>query len=414
MSELVIKAENISKQYRLGVLGSGSLKKDLQAFWRKSMGDNSVSEFESNDSIWALKDINFEVKSGDVLGFIGRNGAGKSTLLKIISRIILPTSGSIKGKGRIASLLEVGTGFHPELTGRENVFLNGQILGMKKNEIQLVFDEIVDFSGVEKFIDTPVKRYSSGMYVRLAFAIAAHLNPEILIVDEVLAVGDADFQKKCLGKMRQVSTDEGKTVLFVSHNMQALRGLCKTAICIDHGKIVDQGESKKVITNYLNREQINYFQQEYQDPRKAPGNSFIRIKKVALDPQFLHEQTLINTNTPIQIKFEFWQALNPIDFLNIRINVYSLSGECIFDFYSDSFTPKKDLVIGNCLIPGNYLNDGSYYISINFSKNSNQHLYSFEACLSFDIEENSVNAGLLGKRIGFVTPNFPVNIVSPY
>jgi len=245
MSGIAIKVENISKQYRLGVLGSGSLKKDLQAYWYQKTGRNNLDAYSSSDTIWALKDINFDVQQGDVLGFVGRNGAGKSTLLKIISRIILPTTGSIKGKGRIASLLEVGTGFHPELTGKENIFLNGQILGMQKKEIQSVFDEIVDFSGVEQFIDTPVKRYSSGMYVRLAFSVAAHLNPEILIVDEVLAVGDANFQKKCLGKMKQVSSQEGRTVLFVSHNMQALRSLCKKAICIEAGKLVDQGDSKK-------------------------------------------------------------------------------------------------------------------------------------------------------------------------
>lgn len=410
MSDIVIQVENISKQYRLGVLGSGSLKKDLQAFWRKNIGNTSFDPASSIDTIWALKDINFVVQQGDVLGFIGRNGAGKSTLLKIISRIILPTTGSIKGKGRIASLLEVGTGFHPELTGRENIFLNGQILGMKKSEIQLVFDEIVDFSGVEQFIDTPVKRYSSGMYVRLAFAVAAHLNPEILIVDEVLAVGDANFQKKCLGKMKQVSTQEGRTVLFVSHNMQALRSLCKKAICIDHGMLVDQGDSKKVITNYLNREQINYFQQEYQDPSTAPGNNFIRIKKVAVDPQFLTDQSVVDTRTPIQINFEFWHGLSSIDLVNIRITIFSLSGECIFDVDSKSIELSSKLIRGNCLIPGNFLNDGSYYVSIAFTKNAGQPLFSFEACLSFDVEEFDETKNIMNKRIGFVTPNFPINI----
>jgi lipopolysaccharide transport system ATP-binding protein len=410
MSDIVIQVENISKQYRLGVLGSGSLKKDLQAFWRKNIGNTSFDPASSIDTIWALKDINFEVQQGDVLGFIGRNGAGKSTLLKIISRIILPTTGSIKGKGRIASLLEVGTGFHPELTGRENIFLNGQILGMKKSEIQLVFDEIVDFSGVEQFIDTPVKRYSSGMYVRLAFAVAAHLNPEILIVDEVLAVGDANFQKKCLGKMKQVSTQEGRTVLFVSHNMQALRSLCKKAICIDHGMLVDQGDSKKVITNYLNREQINYFQQEYQDPSTAPGNNFIRIKKVAVDPQFLTNQSVVDTRTPILINFEFWQGLSSMDLINIRITIFSLSGECIFDIDSKSIELSSKLIRGSCLIPGNFLNDGSYYVSIAFTKNTRQPLFSFEACLSFDVEEFDETKNIMNKRIGFVTPNFPINI----
>jgi lipopolysaccharide transport system ATP-binding protein len=249
------------------------------------------------------------------------------------------------------------------------------------------------------------------MYVLLAFAVAAHLNPEILIVDEVLAVGDADFQKKCLGKMRQVSTQEGRTVLFVSHNMQALRTLCQKAICIDHGTIVDQGDSKKVIKNYLNREQINYFQQEYQDPASAPGNKYIRIKKCAIDPQFISDQFVIDTRTPITIKFEFWHDLLPNDFINIRINVFSLSGECIFDVYSKPIELTKDLIKGNCLIPGNYLNDGSYYVSLIFTKNSEVHLFSFEACLSFDIEEYVVSNNLFEKRIGFVTPNFSINIM---
>src|SRR5690606_31359495 len=216
MGNIVLKAENISKHYRLGVIGSGSLKEDLQSLWKKAFTtiqnnpSNEPLNRDKKNDLWALKDVNFEIMQGDVVGFVGKNGAGKSTILKLLSRITLPTTGSIRGRGRIASLLEVGTGFHGELTGRENIFLNGQILGMNKWEIKSQFDEIVDFSGIEKFLDTPVKRYSSGMYVRLAFAIAAHLDPDILIVDEVLAVGDAEFQKKCLGKMKQVSTENGK------------------------------------------------------------------------------------------------------------------------------------------------------------------------------------------------------------
>jgi len=229
MSNTVIRVENLSKQYRLGTLNHGTLYRDLQSWWARKRGredpnsrigtsDHSQS---NNDTFWALKDVSFSVEKGEVVGIIGRNGAGKSTLLKILSRVTAPTTGEVKVKGRIASLLEVGTGFHPELTGRENIYLNGSILGMKKREIDAKFDEIVKFAEIEKFLDTPVKRYSSGMYVRLAFAVAAHLEPEILIIDEVLAVGDAAFQKKCLGKMKDVSTKEGRTVLFVSHNMGA-------------------------------------------------------------------------------------------------------------------------------------------------------------------------------------------------
>jgi lipopolysaccharide transport system ATP-binding protein len=256
----VIKVENLSKQYRLGQVGTGTISHDVNRWWHKIRGkeDPYLKIGESNDRtikggsdyVWALKDINFEVNKGEVLGVIGRNGAGKSTLLKILSRTTAPTTGSVKIKGRVASLLEVGTGFHPELSGRDNIFLNGAILGMTRREIQSKFDEIVDFAGVERYIDTPVKRYSSGMYVRLAFAVAAHLEPEILIVDEVLAVGDAEFQKKCLGKMKDVSVNQGRTVLFVSHNMGAVKHLCNNGIVLQNGAVVFDGISQKAIDFY--------------------------------------------------------------------------------------------------------------------------------------------------------------------
>ncbi|MFC1792134.1 ABC transporter ATP-binding protein [Planctomycetota bacterium] len=258
MPKSVIKIENLSKEYRFGVIGHGTLYKDLQSWWARIRGKedpNSKVSLRSGPALtgerfWALKDISLDVKEGQVLGIIGRNGAGKSTLLKILSRVTTPTEGEAKIRGRIASLLEVGTGFHPELTGRENVYLNGVIHGMTKAEIKNKFDEIVDFSGIEKFIDTPVKRYSSGMNVRLGFAVAAHLEPEILIVDEVLAVGDAEFRSKCLGKMRDVS-DGGRTVLFVSHNMQAIRQLCHRGIVLDGGKIVHRGPTDEIVDKYL-------------------------------------------------------------------------------------------------------------------------------------------------------------------
>ena len=261
MANTVIKVENLSKQYRLGNVGTGSLVHDMNRTWHRMLGkeDPYLKIGEVNDRsvkgkseyVWALRDINFEVRQGDVLGIIGRNGAGKSTLLKILSRTTSPTTGQIKIKGRVASLLEVGTGFHPELTGRENVFLNGAILGMTKQEIKSKFDEIVDFSGVERFIDTPVKRYSSGMYVRLAFGVAAHLEPEILIVDEVLAVGDAEFQKKAMGKMKDVSRKNGRTVLFVSHNMAAVQNLCNRAIYLKNGLISYSNGTEETIGYYL-------------------------------------------------------------------------------------------------------------------------------------------------------------------
>ncbi len=262
MSDIAIKAEGISKLYRLGEIGTGTISQDLNRWWAQFRGKedpfstvgetNDRTSKGSSDYVWSLKDIDFEVKKGETLGIIGRNGAGKSTLLKILSKVTTPTTGNIKVNGRIASLLEVGTGFHPELTGRENIFLNGAILGMTKVEIRSKFDEIVDFSGVERYIDTPVKRYSSGMYVRLAFAVAAFLEPEILIVDEVLAVGDAEFQKKCLGRMKDVSVNDGRTVLFVSHNMGAIRTLCTKGLYLKHGQVLASDSIEKVVDMYLN------------------------------------------------------------------------------------------------------------------------------------------------------------------
>ncbi|HWK05474.1 MAG TPA: ABC transporter ATP-binding protein [Puia sp.] len=264
MSDTVIKVENISKLYRLGEVGTGTISHDLNRWWAKVRGkedpfaklgeSNDRSVKGNSDYAWALQDISFEVRKGEVLGVIGRNGAGKSTLLKILSKVTQPTKGQIKAKGRIASLLEVGTGFHPELTGRENIYLNGAILGMTKAEIRRKFDEIVDFAGISRYIDTPVKRYSSGMYVRLAFAVAAHLEPEILIVDEVLAVGDAEFQKKALGKMKDVSTQQGRTVLFVSHNMGAIQNLCDEVLILNKGGLSFLGGISEGIKHYLDHE----------------------------------------------------------------------------------------------------------------------------------------------------------------
>lgn len=260
MSRIIIEANNISKQYRLGQVGTGTISHDVNRWWHKirgkedpylKIGDiNDRTVKGESDYVWALKDISFNVIQGEVLGIIGKNGAGKSTLLKILSRVTQPSTGSVKAKGRIASLLEVGTGFHPELSGRENVFLNGAIMGMTKSEIRSKFDEIVDFSGVQKYIDTPVKRYSSGMYVRLAFAVAAHLEPEILIVDEVLAVGDIEFQKKCLGKMKDVA-GHGRTVLFVSHNMNALKSLSQKGLLLENGSVAMYGNIVSVVDRYM-------------------------------------------------------------------------------------------------------------------------------------------------------------------
>ncbi len=264
--DIILKAENISKQYRLGLVGTGTISHDLNRWWSKIRGkeDPYLKVGEANDRnskgnsqyVWALKDINFEVKRGEVLGIIGKNGAGKSTLLKILSKVTGPTTGEIKTRGRIASLLEVGTGFHGEMTGRENVYLNGAILGMTKKEIANKISEIIEFSGCERYIDTPVKRYSSGMTVRLAFAVAAFLEPEILVIDEVLAVGDAEFQKKAIGKMQDISRGEGRTVLFVSHNMAAVKNLCSRGLLIEKGKIILNDNIDKVVDTYLSNEDV--------------------------------------------------------------------------------------------------------------------------------------------------------------
>jgi len=321
---LALKAENISKQYRLGQVGTGTLSHDLNRFWHKVRGkeDPYLKIGEANDRatkgdseyVWSLRDINFEIEKGDAVGIIGRNGAGKSTLLKLLSKVTKPTTGKIYTNGRIASLLEVGTGFHPEMTGRENVFLNGAILGMTRKEIKSKFDEIVAFSGVERYIDTPVKRYSSGMYVRLAFAVAAHLESEILIVDEVLAVGDAEFQKKCLGKMNDVTKGEGRTILFVSHNMAAVKQLCTSGILLKNGQVVHRGDVNSVLENYI----INEL---------SPNSEFRYIEDISKKAQ-IQKVRVYNNNTVETTEFGHNDDINlDITFINrsvkngIRVNI---------------------------------------------------------------------------------------------
>ncbi|MBT3879454.1 MAG: ABC transporter ATP-binding protein, partial [Candidatus Scalindua sp.] len=286
----VIKIENLFKEYRLGVIGHDTLYRDMQSWWAMVRGKEDPNTLighkrnnSTEDHILALDDINLEVKNGDVFGIIGANGAGKSTLLKILSRVTAPTSGTVKVKGRIASLLEVGTGFHPELTGRENIYLNGAINGMYRKEVSRKLDEIVDFAGVEQFLDTPVKRYSSGMHVRLGFAVAAHLEPEILVVDEVLAVGDASFQKKAIGKMQDVSSAEGRTVLLVSHNMELIRKLCNRVVVLSKGELAVDGLPEDSINQYVGgiyREAGKYGIVKWENPKEAPGGSIVTLRSV--------------------------------------------------------------------------------------------------------------------------------------
>lgn len=314
MSQVILKVENISKQYRLGKIGTGTLSHDLNRWWHTIRGKedpylkvgevNDRSVKGSNQYVWALKDINFEVKEGEVLGIIGKNGAGKSTLLKILSRVTSPTTGNIKTKGRIASLLEVGTGFHPEMTGRENIYLNGAILGMTKKEIASKIDEIIDFSGCERYIDTPTKRYSSGMTVRLAFAVAAHLEPEILVVDEVLAVGDAEFQKKAIGKMQDISKTQGRTVLFVSHNMAAVKSLCTRGIVLENGGITFTGNSDDAINYYLEN---SYKKSEIKvsDRQDRKGNQKLTVQDIYAKNKDGVKVGEVHSGESYQLHFEY-------------------------------------------------------------------------------------------------------------
>ncbi len=411
MSDTILRVENVSKYYKLGVLGSSSLKKDLQYWWRTKVLNNPIDTpieiKDSKDHIWALKDINFEISEGDCLGIVGKNGSGKSTLLKTISRIVPPTTGSIKGRGKITSLLEVGTGFHPELSGRENLYLNGQILGMSKREITSKLDEIIEFSGVERFLDTPVKRYSSGMYVRLAFSVAAHLNTDILIVDEVLAVGDSEFQKKCIGKMQDVTQKSGKTIIFVSHNLLALGNLCNKAICLSKGNLVDSGDSKSVISNYLNKEKVEILEQTFDLADTNVGNEFIYMHSISITPQY-NNYNIIDTSTPLVINFSFINKMKGAENLSAHVLLYYYGGDCVFETGSIPTVFAEGKINGSCTIPGNFLNDGHYYISINFIRNSSKVVYEFNEALVFDVADYREDKSSFSKWNGAVRPHFPV------
>jgi lipopolysaccharide transport system ATP-binding protein len=393
-----IKVEDLSKAYQIGEFSTGTLSQDLERWWLKARGkeDKFLKISETNDRttkgdgnmVWSLKDINFTIDQGEAIGIIGRNGAGKSTLLKILSRITSPTSGSIKIKGRIASLLEVGTGFHPELTGRDNIFLNGAILGMRKHEIKKKFDAIVDFSGVQRYIDTPVKRYSSGMYVRLAFAVAAHLESEILIVDEVLAVGDAEFQKKCLGKMGDVSKGEGRTILFVSHNMTAINSLCKKVIYLKNGKIVEIGNTENIIHKYASTE-----------TDLITENSWKLDKRGDEIAQLISARLIDRNNVTVNIVFMHQEVGVEFDYIVIKagyqpipnVHVYNIKGDYVFT--SAETTHEKFMETGHykatMWIPSNLLNEGRYLVGIAASTiiPEKVHFYEQEA-LIFDVVED--------------------------
>jgi lipopolysaccharide transport system ATP-binding protein len=402
MSKPIIKVENLSKAYQIGQIGTGTISRDIERFWlTKVLGkeDPFLKIGETNDKgikgesdiVWSLRDINFEINQGDAVGIIGKNGAGKSTLLKLLSRVTGPTTGEIKVKGRIASLLEVGTGFHPELSGRENIYLNGAILGMRKKEITRKLDEIIDFSGVERYIDTPVKRYSSGMYVRLAFAVAAHLESEILIVDEVLAVGDAEFQKKCLGKMGDISKGQGRTVLFVSHNMAAVKSLCTKGIVLENGSMVYNGSVTKSIEYYtdifsknFNREAIH---KDYSNKIEILSSSFKSNDKTITSGAILLLGDTIKIDLSILTK-------DYIDDLSIAIDIVDKNGELMSHLTNEddglyfSKSNKNEYKFIEIETANLLFIPGAYLMNIWFGVGQRESLYEIKNFFSFEMEQS--------------------------
>ena len=416
-TDIILVAKNISKQYRLGLVGTGTLSHDLNRWWHRvrgkedpflkvgSVNDRSVKA--DSDYAWALKDINFEVKRGEVLGIIGKNGAGKSTLLKILSKVTSPSTGEIKTKGRIASLLEVGTGFHPELTGRENIYLNGAILGMSKSEIKAKEQEIIEFSGCQRYVDTPVKRYSSGMRVRLAFAVAAHLEPDILVIDEVLAVGDAEFQKKAIGKMQDISKGDGRTVLFVSHNMAAVKNLCTRAIVLEHGVSVFEGGTDEAVEFYLHNEdnEVDAGQIDFENLYSKKG--FLKLISAATLNNKGKVRSAFMQSEPITIRliFELKKTLKGFRF---NIAVKNPAGVVAFANSSHELT-QSGLGQGKhrleLTIPGYLLNNTRYTLSFNAGIPGREMLISPFDILYVDIEgEHASGSTFVEKWPGLVSP----------
>ncbi|KAF0180661.1 MAG: lipopolysaccharide transport system ATP-binding protein [Limisphaerales bacterium] len=418
MSSAIIQVEGLGKKYRLHheqrerytALRDVLVQQARQLF--QGRGNDAATE----EDFWALKDVSFEVKQGDVVGIIGRNGAGKSTLLKLLSRITAPTVGRIHLRGRVATLLEVGTGFHPELTGRENIFLNGAILGMDRVEIRSKFDEIVAFAEVEKFLDTPVKRYSSGMYVRLAFAVAAHLDPEILVVDEVLAVGDAAFQKKCLGKMSDVASREGRTVLFVSHNMPTVMRLCRRAILLDRGSIVMDGPCAEVAHRYMNDGKFTGAERLWEDTAKAPGNEFARLLAVRVLGPEGRPAPRVDITKPVTLEMEF-RVLQGGQVLVPNLHLYNEEGTCVFvtgdsDPVARNTPRAPGFYRSRVEIPANYLSEGGHYVNAVVSTINPVilHFYERDAVVFHVFDEmngDSARVDYAGPYPGVVRPKFP-------
>jgi len=413
----IIKVENISKQYRLGIIGTGTLSNDLKRWWYNVRGkeDPFLKVGETNDRahkgsseyVWAIKDINMEIMPGDVVGIIGKNGAGKSTLLKILSKVTGPTTGSIKYDGRIGSLLEVGTGFHPELTGRENIFLNGAILGMTKREIRSKLDEIIDFSGVERYIDTPVKRYSSGMMVRLGFAVAAHLEPEILVVDEVLAVGDAEFQKKAIGKMQDVSKQDGRTVLFVSHNMGAVKNLCKSGVLLENGMVKYTSDNiQEVVSQYVIGGGGEFIKTKSWEINKARGNEKVKLTKVGWNTD---NNSIIDTVTDFYIDIEFYTFID-FEKFNLSITLKTLDDVTVSALVSNYVTIRKGIHTARLFIPGRFMNNLAYKLDIYFVEKE-QAVCFLDNIFNFEVVDNREGMEWYGHWIGCVRPDFKFSIL---
>lgn len=412
MTKAIVRVENVSKQYRIAA-NRGPYSTLREAVTRAALAPvkHLTRNGSSNkETLWALRDVSFEVGSGEILGIIGRNGAGKSTLLKILARITQPTSGRVELFGRIGSLLEVGTGFHPELTGRENIYLNGAVLGMRRAEIADRFDEIVAFAEMEKFLDTPVKHYSSGMYMRLAFAVAAHLNPEILLMDEVLAVGDAAFQAKCLGKMDSVAS-EGRTVLFVSHNLVAVQNLCKRVIWLNEGKILEHGPTHAIVNNYLAAASSSVaMERVWNDPATAPGNEKVRIRSVRVRATDDSASDVITVQTPFVLEFEYWN-LEPDARLNLSLHLYNQQGITVLntvpmnepEWHGRAF--PVGLFRSACHIPGNLLNDGLHRVLLLVVKDQGTVIFTLNDALVFSIQDVERPGDWHGRWEGAVRPD---------
>lgn len=403
-----IRIQNLSKEYVIGGRGRpqdtfrGMLADALTAPYRRYR--RLSGDVANEERFFALRDVNLDVAPGEVVGIIGKNGAGKTTLLKILSGITEPTSGRIELVGRTSSLLEVGTGFHPELTGRENVYLNGALLGMRKEEIRKKFDAIVDFAEVERFLDTPVKHYSSGMYVRLAFAVAAHLEPEILFVDEVLAVGDARFQKRCLGRMDEIGKG-GRTILVVSHNMQVIQSLCSRAIWLDDGKIAYDGGARSAVVAYSQSHLKVVAEQNWPDPDQAPGNEAIRLQSAKIVPETGNPEDLLMVDTPFLMEFTF-RLLIPESMFFVGIHFRSLNGEIIFRSAAAPVAAREGVYRSACHIPGDLLNNGKYTLDLYFMRDGNVVLYKMESPLVFEVFDTEREPGhFIGDVPGVVRPD---------